>query len=203
MRGFVAAAALLAAALAAAQPVEPARREGAARLMDELMSGKVPVGGDFTLTDARGRRVSLRDFRGKLVLLYFGFVTCPDICPTDLAEIGKALRALGPRSRDIQPIFITLDPPRDTQEILREYARAFHPRMIALTGSPDDIASVARAYKVFYEKVPVDGATEYTIDHSAFTYLIDREGRYVGIYPPGTHYDRLARMLRDEIAAPN
>ena len=203
MRRAIAAAALLAAAFASAQPAEPPRREGAARLMDELMSGKVPVGGDFTLTDAHGRRVSLRDFRGKLVLLYFGFVTCPDICPTDLAEIGKALRALGPKARDIQPIFITLDPPRDTQEILRAYVRAFHPRMIALTGSPDEIAAVAAAYKVFYEKVPVAGASEYTIDHSAFTYLIDREGKYVGIYPPGTHYDRLARMLRDEIPAPN
>jgi protein SCO1/2 len=134
------------------------------------------------------------------VLVYFGFVTCPDICPTDLAEIGKALRSLGPSARDIQPIFITLDPPRDTQAILREYARAFHPRLIALTGSPEKIRAVAQAYKVFYEKVPVPGATEYTIDHTAFTYLIDREGKYVGIYPPGTHYDRLARMLRDEIA---
>ena len=164
------------------------------------MSGKVAVGGDFTLTDAHGRRVSLRDFRGKLVLLYFGFVTCPDICPTDLAEIGKALRAMGPAARDIQPIFVTLDPARDTQAILREYARAFHPRLIALTGAPDEVRAVADAYRVFYEQVPVPGAADYTIDHTAFTYLIGRDGKYVGIFPPGTHYDRMARMLRDELA---
>ena len=163
------------------------------------MSGKVAVGGDFTLTSAHGKAVSLRDFRGKLVLLYFGFATCPDICPTDLAEIGKALRALGSAARDIQPIFVTLDPQRDTQAILREYAAAFHPRMVALTGTPDEIRAVAERYKVFYEPVPLPGAAGYTLDHTAFTYLIDREGKYIGIFPPGTHYDRMARMLRDEL----
>lgn len=167
--------------------------------MQELMSGRVPVGGDFTLTGAHGREVSLRDFRGKLVLIYFGFVSCPDICPTDLAAIGQALRALGPSASQVQPIFITLDPARDTQAILRDYARAFHPRMIALTGDPGRIRAVAASYKVFYERVPVAGETGYTIDHTAFTYLVDRAGKYVGIYPPGTQHERLARMLRDEL----
>lgn len=197
MRLVPAACALL-AALAAAS-AEPPRREGAARLMEELMSGKVPVGGEFTLTDARGRRVSLKDFRGKLVLLYFGFATCPDVCPTDLQAIGRALRALGSAGDRIQPIFVTLDPARDTREVIGAYAAAFHPRFVALTGSEPEIRKVATAFKVFYEKVPLPGALGYTIDHAAFTYLLDAQGRYVGIYPPGTPADRMEQLLREEL----
>ena len=178
---------------------EERRREGAARLMNELMLGQ-GVGGDFALTDVRGKRRRLADFRGKVVLLYFGFVTCPDICPTDLLEIGKALRKLGKDAAGVQPLFVTLDPARDTRAILREYAAAFHPRLIALRGSEREVAAVARAYKVFHEKVPIAGsAAQYTIDHSAFIYLIDRRGAYVGFLPPGTPSDRIARLLAEEL----
>jgi cytochrome oxidase Cu insertion factor (SCO1/SenC/PrrC family) len=197
MRRLLAACAVLAAFAAAS--TEPPRREGAAKLMQELMSGKVAVGGDFTLTDARGRRVSLKDFRGKLVLLYFGFATCPDVCPTDLQAIGRAIRALGPAGDRIQPVFVTLDPARDTREVIEAYAAAFHPRFVALTGSEGAIRRVASAYKVFYEKVPLQGALGYTIDHAAFTYVIDTQGRYVGIYPPGTPADRMESLLREEL----
>ncbi len=192
-------ACLVAAVPAAAQE----RREGAARLMDELMSGKVPVGGDFTLTDAKGRRVALRDFRGRVVLLYFGFVSCPDICPTDLMAIGKAIRALGRDGRQVQPIFVTLDPARDTRPIIGEYSRAFHPRFVALTGSEAEVRKVADIYKLYFEKVPLADGKGYTIDHMAFTYLLDRDGRYVGIYPPGIPADRLARLLRNELNEPS
>ena len=175
------------------------RREGAAQLMNELMSGKVPVGGPFTLTDARGRRVALRDFRGRMVLLYFGFTTCPDICPMDLAAIGRAIRDLGVEGRHFQPIFVTLDPERDRRDALGAYVASFHPRFVALTGSEAEVRRVATAYKVFYEKVPLAGASGYTIDHTAFTFLVDRRGRYVGVYPPGTPHERLALLLREEL----
>lgn len=175
------------------------RREGAAQLMNDLMSGKAAVGGEFALTDAKGRRVALRDFRGKLVLLYFGFTTCPDVCPTDLAAIGKAIRELGGAGRQVQPLFVTLDPARDTREILGAYAASFHPRLVALTGNEAEVRRVAAAYKVFFEKVPVVGAAGYTIDHTAFTYLVDRGGKYVGIYPPGTPHDRWVELLREEL----
>jgi cytochrome oxidase Cu insertion factor (SCO1/SenC/PrrC family) len=114
-------------------------REGAARMMSELMSGKGPVGGPFTLVDQSGARRSLADFRGKLVLLYFGFTYCPDVCPTDLMAVGNLVRSLGPAGDQVQPVFVTLDPARDTPEVLRAYVASFHPRFVALTGTENEI----------------------------------------------------------------
>jgi protein SCO1/2 len=183
-------------------PAPPAeRRAGAARLMAELMSGKHPVGAPFTLADASGRPVSLGDFRGRMVLLYFGFVRCPDVCPTDLAAIGEALRGLGAAAAEVQPLFVTLDPARDAPAMLREYAAAFHPGLVALTGSEDEIRRVATSFKVFYEKVPLQGAGGYTIDHTAYTFLLDREGRFVILFPPGTPPGRMLEMLREQLAS--
>ena len=195
---FRALAAIVLVLAFAATAQEGERRDGTARLMDELMPGK-DVGGDFTLTDARGRKRSLHDFRGKVVVLYFGFTTCPDICPTDMLAIGQAVKDLGKDGRAIQPLFVTLDPARDKPAVIGEYARNFHPDFVALTGTEAEIANVARAYKVFHEKVPVKGASGYTIDHSAFTYVIDREGKYMGFVPPGTPRDKIARILHAEV----
>ena len=191
-------AAFAAFAGAAEEAVPEPRREEAARLMNDLMLGR-DVGGEFTLRDARGKTRRLADFRGKLVLLYFGFTTCPDICPTDLREIGVAVKRLGARGRQVQPVFITLDPVRDKPAIIAEYIRNFHPRFVALTGTEDEVRAVARAYKVFYEKVDIPGGLGYTIDHAAFTFLIDRQGKYIGIIPPGTPADRIARIVQGEM----
>jgi protein SCO1/2 len=191
----------LAAMLAGAQDSTP-RRTDAARLMEELMSGKVPVGGEFSLTDPRGGRVRLSDFRGRFVLLYFGFTTCPDICPTDLLAIGEAVKALGKDGDSVQPVFVTLDPERDTREMIGEYVANFHPRFVALTGSEAEVRRVATSYKVFFEKLPMTGAAKYTIDHSAFTFLIDRNGGYLGVFPPGTPPERMATVVRDELRSP-
>lgn len=181
---------------------QPSREDGA-RLMNELMSGKAQVGAPFTLTGASGahagKRVSLADFRGKLVLLYFGFTFCPDVCPTDLLAIAQAVKSLGKAGGEVQPLFITLDPARDTPEVLKGYAPAFHPRLIALTGSDEDIRRVATAYKVFYEKVRVERADTYLIDHSAYTFLLDRNGQYVMFFPPGTPPERMVIMLREQL----
>ena len=193
MAAFAAAAALVGCA---ADP--PPRREDAGRLMGELMSGRHPVGGPFTLADPAGLRVALADFRGKLVLVYFGFATCPDVCPTDLALIGQALRELGGAADEVQPLFITLDPERDTRQVLREYAAAFHPRLIALTGTPEEIRRIATAYKVFFEKVALPQGG-YTIDHTAYTFLLDRKGEFVILFPPGTGAERIAFMLREQL----
>jgi protein SCO1/2 len=159
------------------------------------------VGGDFTLTDARGRKRSLADFRGKVVVLYFGFTTCPDICPTDLLEISTAVKALGKEAKSLQPLFVTLDPARDKPALIAEYVKNFHPSFIALTGTDAEIGAVAKAYDVSYRKVPVAGPFGYTIDHTSSTYVIDRQGKYASSIPPGTPHDRIARILHAQLAA--
>jgi cytochrome oxidase Cu insertion factor (SCO1/SenC/PrrC family) len=181
---------------------EDGRRAEAARLMNDLMSGKVRVGGPFTLTDPFGKRKSLSDFRGKLVLLYFGFTYCPDVCPTDLLAIGQAIKSLATDGDELQPVFITLDPERDTPETLRSYVASFHPRFVALSGTVAEVRQVATAYKVFFEKVRPPGASTYLIDHMAFTFLLDREGRYVGLFPPGTPAERMAAIVGEHVKSP-
>lgn len=197
MKAVLAAAAAL-ILWAGAVPAEP-RRADAARLMSELMSGKAEVGGPFTLADQWGKTRSLAEFRGKLVLLYFGYTYCPDVCPTDLAVIGETLRRLGPQAESVQPLFITLDPARDTPEVLREYVAAFHPRFIALRGSEQETERIALRYKVFFEKVKPAKGGAYLLDHMAFTFLLDRNGGYVAFFPPGTGSDRMATMLRETL----
>ena len=191
-------AAVLWATPALAQPEE--RRADAAALMNELMSGKAAVGVPFTLTNQHGKRASLSDFRGKVVLLYFGFTFCPDVCPTDLLAIAQTIKSLGERGNQVQPIFVTLDPARDTRALLRDYVAAFNPRIVALTGSEDEIRRVATGYKVFYEKVTPPGSTTYSISHAAFTFLLDRHGKYVLFFPPGTPPERMAVMVREQLA---
>jgi protein SCO1/2 len=183
-----------------ARPISgEARREDAARLMNELMSGKAAIGAPFTLTDAWGKPRSLAEFRGKVVLLYFGYTFCPDVCPTDLAAIAGTLRSLGPQAAEVQPIFVTLDPERDRPEVLRGYVSAFHPAFVALRGSERETRRVATSFKVFYEKSPQPQSDAYLVDHMAFTFLLDRNGDYVAFFPPGTRSDRMAVMVREAL----
>jgi protein SCO1/2 len=203
-RWLIAVAAVLALA-AAAMLLWPkrisgeARRENAARFMNELMSGRSAVGGTFSLKDTSGALRSLEEFRGRVVLLYFGYTYCPDVCPTDLAQIASMLRALGPQADAVQPLFVTLDPERDTPAILREYVAAFHPRIVALRGGEVETRRIATSYKVFYEKVREQRGGNYFIDHAAFTFLLDRNGRYIAFFPPGTKADRMATMVRETL----
>jgi cytochrome oxidase Cu insertion factor (SCO1/SenC/PrrC family) len=180
---------------------ETGKRRSAAELMDVLMWNREPVGGPFILTDQTGRQRTDTGFRGKLVLVYFGFTFCPDICPTDLQEIARAIDKLGPAGEQIQPIFITLDPERDTAEHLAGYVPLFHPRLIGLTGSAQAVRQAADAYKVFYEKVET-GKGEYTVDHTAYVYLMDRSGRYLGFFPPNTSAERMLTIIRPHLDMP-
>ena len=180
---------------------EPSRAD-AARFMNELMSGKAQVGGPFTLTDQNGNRRSLGDFRGKLVLLYFGYTFCPDVCPTDLAAMARLMALLGADADQLQPVFVTLDPARDTAELLREYVAVFDARFVALRGTEAETQRVATRYKTYFEKVPVAGSDAYFIDHTAFIYLLDRQGRYVSFFPPGTTPERMQVMVREALAQP-
>src|SRR5262245_10503133 len=164
----------------------------AAELMDTVMWNREPIGGPFALTDQTGVRRTDADFRGKLMLVYFGFTYCPDICPTDLQAIGLAIDQLGAAGDQVQPVFVTLDPERDTPQLLADYVPMFHSRLIGLSGEASAIREAARAYRVYYAKVSTTDGSSYTVDHSAFIYLVDREGRYLGYFPPGTPPDRIA-----------
>lgn len=174
--------------------------ESAAQLMDDLMWARGPIGGPFALTGHDGKRRTDADFRGKLTVIYFGYTSCPDICPTDLTSIALALDRLGAAADAVQPLFITLDPERDDPAHLAEYVAAFHPRLIGLTGTPDEIRKVATAYKVWYAKGASAGSTDYAVDHSAFIYLVGKDGRYLGFLPPSTTPERLSDVIRQMLA---
>jgi cytochrome oxidase Cu insertion factor (SCO1/SenC/PrrC family) len=180
----------------AAPALAQAPERSAAELMDAVMWNREPVGGPFALVDHNGKRRTDADFRDKLMLVYFGFTYCPDVCPTDLQSIGLALDRLGPAGEAVQPLFVTVDTERDTAEHLAAYVPLFHPRLIGLTGDASAVRDAANAYKVYYAKVPTAGAADYTVDHSGFIYLMDRDGRYLGFFPPGTPPDRVADVIR-------
>jgi cytochrome oxidase Cu insertion factor (SCO1/SenC/PrrC family) len=185
----------------AQEPASAPARGDAARLMNELMTGTGPIGGPFQLTDQKGRRVGPAQWRGKLVLMYFGYTGCPDACPTDLSGIAAAIAALGADGTRVQPVFVTLDPLRDTPAMLAAYVRNFNPRFVALGGTEQEVRRVALSYKVFYEKVARPGSDDYMIDHTSFTYVLDAAGHYVGYFPPGTSGERIAAQLRALLAA--
>ena len=143
----------------------------------------VEIGGDFQLTDHNGHPRSLSDFRGKVVAVFFGFTHCPDVCPTTLAELAQTVKRLGARGDEVQILFITVDPARDTQKVLAQYVTAFDPRFLGLYGDPATTAKAAAAYKVFFAPQPPNASGNYTVDHSAAIFVIDRRGRarlYIG-----------------------
>jgi protein SCO1/2 len=174
---------------------EPPRLD-AARLMNDLMTGRGPIGGPFSLPDQRGRLVGPAQWRGKVVLMYFGYTRCPDACPTDLSNIAAAIEALGADGAKVQPVFVTLDPLRDGPGLIGPYAESFNPRFAALGGTEAEVRAVALAYKVFFEKVPLRGTDQYLIDHTSFTYVLDTEGRFAGYFPPGTSGRRMSEQVR-------
>ncbi|MCC2954052.1 SCO family protein [Massilia sp. IC2-477] len=132
----------------------------------------------FSLTDHTGKPRTLQDFRGKVVLLFFGYTQCPDVCPTTMAKMATVMKDLGPSSKDVQVLFVTLDPERDTQELLAAYVPAFHPSFIGLYGNQEATARTAKEFKVFYSKRPSgDDPKNYTVDHMTGSYVFDREGR--------------------------
>lgn len=132
---------------------------------------------DLRLPDADGRLRSLQDFRGQAVVLFFGYTQCPDVCPTTLAEIAEAKRLLGADGGRVQGVFVTLDPERDTPQVLKAYLANFDPSFVALRGTPEQVAAVAKDFKIFYRKVEGKTAGSYTLDHSAASYVYDPQGR--------------------------
>jgi protein SCO1/2 len=157
------------------------------------------IGGPFTLTDQDGRQVSDRDFAGKYRIMYFGFTHCPDVCPTDLAAIGKGLRAFEARDSirggKVVPIFVSVDPERDTPSVMKDYVANFHPRMIGLTGTPEAIAKVAKEYAVWSEKGEAQPGGGYNVNHSRAEILMGPDGKPVALLPDDQGVGGIERTL--------
>jgi protein SCO1/2 len=197
-RGFAigAAAVLILVVLAAAGwlLLAPATRS--------MAGGEALVGGPFTLTDQRGVEVTEQDFAGRHMLIYFGYTYCPDFCPMSLANMTQALDLLPPdQAEQVVPIFITVDPERDTVEQLAEYAPLFHPRLVALTGSPEATKAAAQAYRVYFAKAGDDDSDAYLMDHSTFIYLMGPDGKYVRHFAHNATPEEIAAAIEAAIAA--
>lgn len=162
------------------------------------------IGGPFTLTDQDGKKVSWSDFDGQYRMVYFGYSYCPDICPLDLQKLMQGYRLFEKqdpaRAAKVQPLFITIDPERDTQAVVKNYVTAFHPRLIGLTGTPEEISKVAKAFAVYYAKAG-DSPKDYLMDHSRSPYLMGPEGKPIAILPTGQAGSDADAGAPDKVAA--
>lgn len=187
--------------------------EAFATRLSRLMGGEVPIpsaggaqlaqgltlGGAFSLVDETGRAVTERDFADRWMLVYFGFTYCPDVCPTELGTMAAALDALGPAGEQVVPVFITIDPERDTPPAMADYVARFHPRMRGLTGTPEQIAEVARRYRVYYARARRAEAGDYLMDHSSFIYLVGPDGKVRTLFRPDTAPDAMAATIASQV----
>ena len=164
------------------------------------------IGGPFQLVDHNGQTVSQADFAGKFMLIYFGFTHCPDFCPTELQIMGNAMDELGAEGAPVVPIFITVDPERDTPESIKDYVAAFHPRMIGLTGSLAQVEAAAKAYKVYFKKQPGPGGEagdDYQVDHTVFVYLMGPDGVLRSMFRHGTSVAVMSGEIRAQLGRAN
>lgn len=192
-------AALSAAVAATLVLLVPACSSGTSDADAPLAGAK--IGGPFTLVGKDGRTVRYSDFDGKYRILYFGYTFCPDVCPTTLADEAAALGKLPPaEAARIQPLFITVDPERDTPKVVKGYAATFYPRMVGLTGSVEQITAVERAYKVYAAKAPGENGA-YTMDHSSIIYLMGPDGRFLAHFAHGVSVDQMAEELHKYLSA--
>jgi len=200
---LVASAAVLAAGIAAAMIALKMRTITASAPADvpgQIRVGSdVAIGGPFALTDQDGHRVTDKDFAGRFMLIYFGYTFCPDVCPTELNTMALALDKLGTRVR-IVPVFITVDPARDTPEALKTYLAAFGSDFVGLTGSDADVAAVAKAYRVYYKKADGESDDAYLMDHTSLLYLIGPDGRLAALFRTGASPDDIAAGIKAAFA---
>ncbi len=169
-------------------------------LYNRAETGEPSLGAPFALIDQNGNQVTDKDLRGQFLLVYFGYSFCPDICSTSIDKMSQAVQRLGKAGERVVPIFITLDPARDTQDILREYASHFHPRLLALRGAETDIVALAKAYRLYFRKIA--GGTggngtgnDYLVDHSAFIYFMGPDGAYISLFGPEVDPDSMATEI--------
>ena len=157
------------------------------------------IGGPFQLTDHTGKAVTEDSFDDRYLLIYFGYAYCPDVCPTELLIIGQAIDELGDLADEVQPLFITVDPARDTVEMLADYVPSFHPRMVGLTGSEEQIGAAAKAYRVYYRLNDPDEDGAYLVDHTSYIYFMDPDGDYVTHFVYGQGPEKMAELMRKHL----
>ncbi len=162
--------------------------------------GRALIGGPFSLTDMEGKRLTDAGFRGKLMLVFFGYTHCPDVCPTEMQNMAEVMDKLGPDAKQVAPIFISVDPVRDTPEALSAYVKNFSPLITGLTGTQDEVASAAKAYRVYFKKADGGSPEDYTVDHSAFVYLMDREGNYLTHFMFNTPAETIVSVIRKHVS---
>jgi protein SCO1/2 len=163
------------------------------------MVTSVEIGGPFLLTDHTGRQVTEKDYLGNFTLVFFGYTFCPDVCPTELGDIALALDELGDLSLAVTPVMISIDPERDTPSVLAEYVPLFHERLVGLTGTPEQIKTVADAYRIFYRRVDDPEYSYYLMDHTSFVYLLNPEGNVVSLMRYGTSPEEMASTIRQQL----
>ena len=196
-RLLVAAAAIVLVLLAAAGVAWWRTEDGgrqAAAPAPGIIAGSPMIGGPFTLVDHTGREVTDATFRGKHLLVFFGFANCPDVCPTALDRFAQVLELLGPAGEAVQPLMISVDPERDTPEVLAKYVAAFHPRLLGLTGTLEQVKAVASAYKVYFAKAS-PGEGSYDVSHSTFEYLMGPDGRNLYVFRSEAEPEKIAELI--------
>jgi protein SCO1/2 len=162
---------------------------------DSFASTSAAIGGPFNLTDQNGNTITERDLKGRPSLVFFGFTHCPEVCPTTLFDISEVLNKLGPDAAKVNAIFITVDPERDSPAVLKDYLASFNPRLVGVGGDAEELAKVAKEYRVYYKKVPLkDG--DYTMDHTAIVYLMDKNGQFVAPFSLKRKPEEAATELR-------
>lgn len=197
-----------AAAVAGAQLVlrtnsvnqEPQMTEEQARTANEV--AREAITGEFSLIDHHGNAVTDLDYRGYWLLIFFGYTHCPDVCPTSLGVVALVMDELGPDAEKVQPLFITIDPARDTPETMAEYVAAFHPRIIGLSGSAEQVKAAAHSHRAYYAKAPAaegmeEVVGEYAMDHSAYLYLMDPDGVYAHAFSPTDTVEDITAEIRN------
>jgi protein SCO1/2 len=159
------------------------------------------IGGDFTLTDQNGKPVKDADFRGKLMLVFFGFTHCPEICPTTVSTLSKVMTALGDKADKMAPVFISVDPKRDTPKVMKEYLANFDKRIVALTGTPQEVKKAADAYKIYFSinKDSKTGEEDYQVDHSTIVYMMDKNGQYVRHFSYNTGEQEITKAILEAL----
>ncbi len=198
----LAAAGVLATAgtLLVMRPAPRTLTSGPAIVGKTIRTGTATIGGPFTLISTNGESVSDQSYRGKWLLIFFVYTFCPDLCPTSLNDMSVALEKLGRAASDIQPLFITVDPQRDTREVMAEYLKSFDPRIVGLTGTQAQIDSVVKEYRVYAERQKAEGDDNYLVSHSGYIYLMDPRGTFVNVIQGSTSGEEIAAWVRKEMA---